>query len=234
MLFRKKPIVNAVDFHCHLLPKADHGSDSLETSAAQLKNLAAVGVTTIVATPHFYPEQDTVPEFLARRKAAYEELMSLHPAQEIVPAAEVAMNLDLPAMPELEKLCIGETNYILLEMPRERWTRWVFEGVYTVRRRGLQPILAHIDRYDISDVNEMLRQGVVAQVNGTAFDTAAGKRRYRQLFAEDAAQLLGSDTHGQSTEPEAFRDAIRYLGPLGENAMQNARAILAGKRYYER
>ena len=40
------------DFHAHILPGADHGSDGMETSLTQLALAEAAGVDTIIATPH--------------------------------------------------------------------------------------------------------------------------------------------------------------------------------------
>ena len=37
-----------VDFHSHILPGADHGSQNIRTSLAQLRHAAAAGVDTIV------------------------------------------------------------------------------------------------------------------------------------------------------------------------------------------
>ena len=57
-----------IDFHAHILPGADHGSDGLETSLRQLALAEEAGVDTIVATPHFYPQSDSFSEFLRRRE----------------------------------------------------------------------------------------------------------------------------------------------------------------------
>ena len=37
-----------VDFHSHILPRADHGSDSIETSLCQLESAAKAGVDTTI------------------------------------------------------------------------------------------------------------------------------------------------------------------------------------------
>ena len=85
-----------IDFHSHILPGADHGSDSLEMSLSQLENAKAAGVSTIVATPHFYPDVDNVPDFLARREKAYDMLCAENTTGiKIVKAAEVQLGLDL-------------------------------------------------------------------------------------------------------------------------------------------
>lgn len=43
----------SLDYHAHILPGCDHGSDSIETSLKQLGMASAVGIKTICATPHF-------------------------------------------------------------------------------------------------------------------------------------------------------------------------------------
>ena len=65
-----------VDFHAHVLPAADHGSDCLETSLAQLKMAVDAGVSDIFATPHFYVNADTVESFIERRERAFDLLQN--------------------------------------------------------------------------------------------------------------------------------------------------------------
>ena len=42
-----------VDFHTHILPGIDDGSDSVECSIEMLKQEAEQGISHVVATPHF-------------------------------------------------------------------------------------------------------------------------------------------------------------------------------------
>ena len=66
--------IEIADFHAHILPCADHGSDSVETSLWQLSSAANHGVTRIIATPHFYPHRHTVEAFSKRRDEAFNAL----------------------------------------------------------------------------------------------------------------------------------------------------------------
>ena len=71
-----------IDFHTHILPEVDDGSDSLETSIAMLRAEASQGIRRVVATPHFYAQHDTPERFLARRTEAelrLREEMAKHP-----------------------------------------------------------------------------------------------------------------------------------------------------------
>ena len=68
-----------IDFHCHLLPGMDFdGTDSPEESAKMCELLNSQGVATICATPHFYPWNEDVNAFLARRAAASRRAHALY------------------------------------------------------------------------------------------------------------------------------------------------------------
>ena len=41
------------DYHCHILPKMDDGSESVEMSIKMLEMMKLQGVDRIIATPHF-------------------------------------------------------------------------------------------------------------------------------------------------------------------------------------
>ena len=69
-----------VDFHSHILPKADHGSDSSAMSFCQLEIIVYGGTSRVVATPHFYPNHHTLDQFLTRRNASAARLASKLPA----------------------------------------------------------------------------------------------------------------------------------------------------------
>ena len=88
-----------IDFHCHILPKMDDGSDSINTSLAMLREEHTQGVNRVVLTPHFYCEEESIEAFLQRRKKAFSALqtaISDHPHADDIPelclGAEVAMS----------------------------------------------------------------------------------------------------------------------------------------------
>ena len=221
-----------VDFHSHILPCADHGSDGIETSCKQLQNAISAGVDTIVATPHFYLDSDTTEEFLARRDRAYEELVrqELHGVT-IIPAAEVTIFMGLETLEGLEKLCIGDTNYILLELPPEPWSVWIQETVYKIAAlRHLRPICAHIDRYSPSGCEKMLNMGANIQLNAEALLTNLRTRqRFESLISEGCIHVLGSDAHGDGEAAyKNFAHAMKRLGSMAEQLTNNARKILSG------
>ncbi len=220
-----------VDFHSHILPGADHGSDSLDMSLAQLGNAKKAGVDTIVATPHFYPNEDTVEQFIARREKAYSELVSAEThGIRIVKAAEVQLVTGIENLEGLERFCIEGTNYILVEFPSEPWPYGILDTVTEIiRTRRLRPICAHIDRYSYLGREKILNLNIDVQINATAFlDSRRHKKHYLSLVADDSVHILGSDTHGDGRLGyKNFSAAVKKIGDLMPYMTKNARKILA-------
>ncbi|MFR7718614.1 MAG: CpsB/CapC family capsule biosynthesis tyrosine phosphatase [Lachnospiraceae bacterium] len=44
------------DMHCHILPKLDDGSKSVDETIQAIEEGVRQGIRTMIATPHFYPE----------------------------------------------------------------------------------------------------------------------------------------------------------------------------------
>ena len=53
-----------IDWHSHILPKLDDGSEDLKQSLDMLAMLAEQGVQRVVATPHFRANKESVDAFL--------------------------------------------------------------------------------------------------------------------------------------------------------------------------
>ena len=111
-----------IDFHSHILPGIDDGSENVETSLQMIAALKEQGVDTICATSHFYATERTPQRFLFRREEAFEALKASLPADapKILLGAEVLYFPGIAHMEELPELCLEGTNLLLLEMPFER------------------------------------------------------------------------------------------------------------------
>lgn len=192
-----------IDFHAHILPGADHGSDSLDTSLYQVKSAENVGIDTIVATPHFYKNSDNISEFLNRREKSYNELISALKLNNInvniIKAAEVTLQVDLLSVDDLFPLCIDKTNYMLLEMPMNvAWTSWHYDAVDEIINRGVKPIIAHINRYSTFSLEKLFEKDVLFQINIEAFQSFISRKRILKFYNQGFVDLIGSDIHEQS------------------------------------
>lgn len=219
-----------IDFHAHILPRCDHGCSHCSVAQSQLLMMRAAGTGAVVATPHFYPSDVSVESFLDRRAGALAAMRHRLPLEDlpaVYPAAEVLVCPGLHEMEGLEKLTVSGTNVILLEMPFTRWGEALIHTVLGVRERGLTPVLAHIDRYELDEVQKLLRHGVQAQVNAEVFGALKNPRPYVELMRAGKVVALGSDLHGESkAHYKRFLRMQKKLGPLADEVFARSAELL--------
>ena len=225
-------MANIIDFHSHILPKADHGSDSSAMTFRQIELIVYGGTNKVVATPHFYPNRHTLEQFLTRRNSCAHHLSSRLPAfsPTIYVGAEVLVCEGMEQMGGLEKLCIEGTRTILLEMPMTAWTPKLYETVEAIKELGLEPVMAHIDRYPKNEVAKLLALGVKAQVNAPAFCSVLSRGHYLKLVDNGTVVAMGSDLHEAPTDGYAcFKKAKKVMGEeLLALLMTNSQKYLEG------
>lgn len=207
-----------IDWHSHVLPQMDDGSKSVEESLKLLKMFSAQGVNTVIATPHFYANDESLEKFLERRRESYERLSEALPedAPKILLGAEVCYYPGVSRLEGLSKLCIEGTHLLLLEMPFEKWTEHTLKEVKELAMQGrLTVILAHIERYIDEQgervFEELQNYGVLMQVNSSFFNRSATKRKALKLLANGGIQLIGSDTHNVSLRPPTLDTAYNTI-----------------------
>ncbi len=207
-----------VDFHSHILPCIDDGSQSVQESVELLKMLSEQGVETVVATPHFSADRESVEDFLKRRQASYEALCAELPQglPKIVLGAEVKYYGGISHLEDLRQLCVGESNMLLLELPMSKWTEYTIKELIDLSNsKGIVLVLAHIDRYlsfQDNDVWErLLGSGVLMQVNATFFTELRTRRKAFSLLKNNLLHFLGSDCHRVSTRPPYIGQAVGII-----------------------
>ena len=188
-----------IDFHTHILPTLDHGSESLLQSQKQLLRLSEANVKTVCATSHFYPNETTVGDFLGARKAALEELISTvtSPRPDIILGAEVLICEGLENMDGLENLCYEGTSVMLLELPlgATRISDHMHETVLAIRDKGIIPVLAHVDRYPRELIEPLVRDGIYAQINAVGVAGLLKVRHIEDWINDGFVVAIGSDYH---------------------------------------
>jgi len=191
--------MDVVDFHSHILPGADHGSENLETSLAQLKIAKKYSVNRIVATPHFYPSVHTLSGFLAMRNRAVDTLKQALTTElpQFKVGAEVLICEGLERFPSLEKLCFQNTKHIMLELPFFGFSEEYAETAGQIVDMGYNVILAHADRYPKEDIEVMLDYGVKnLQINASSLASVFKKKHIFNWIENGFVCMIGSDIHG--------------------------------------
>ena len=209
--------MTAIDFHTHILPKADHGCDSEEMAASQLSLLKNAGVGIAVATPHFYPHRHNITEFTEKINTSLSSLLTISPDKrpKIAVGAEVLICDGIDKMENIEALCIRGTRTMLLEMPLDAvWSKGLFDTVSRLIKKDITVVLAHVDRYlpeHKEDILYLLDIGAYAQINARAFKKLLLKRHLAPFIKSEQLAAFGSDIHGTS---ESFADAFADLKKL--------------------
>ena len=191
-----------IDWHSHILPGVDDGSRNVEESISILNMQMLQGVKTVVATPHFLANDDSVESFLERREKSYDELKNHLPenSPEILLGAEVKYYNGISKMADLHKLKIENSKLLLLEMPISKWTEYTVRELTELSCKGnMKIILAHIERYlslQRQGVWEMLfENGILFQVNASFFTSFMTKHKAISLLREGMIHFVGSDCH---------------------------------------
>ncbi len=207
-----------IDFHSHILPKMDDGSQSTQESLAMLKALSEQGVTRVVATPHFYANDESVFAFLERRKNSYDRLISCVTPDmpEIITGAEVRYYGGIGHLENLEALCVKGSRLILLEMPENRWTEYAIREIADISsERNLIPVLAHIERYIVYQNSEtlyrLLESGVLMQINASFLNGFFSRHKALNMLKKNQIHFIGSDCHNMSDRPPEIQKAVSII-----------------------
>lgn len=210
------------DFHCHFLPGIDDGSSSAEMSCEMLRLLSAQGVKKVAATPHFYLHNESVESFLSNRDGALETLENHLKGQnsefpDILTGAEVCIEHEMSLTSGLDRLCIGDTGYILLEIPFTGYSDWMAEEIFNICcKNRIKPILAHLERYFHSlsenQLGDLLSlDDVVVQINAVAFDMRSTAKFALGLIKSGLPVVFGSDAHNLLSRSPDLSRANKFL-----------------------
>ena len=218
---RETRITEFYDLHCHFLPGMDDGCQTPGEAIRLLEEQCRQGCRGVAATPHYYAKE-SIQSFLERRENAAARLAQAlkdrggAPIPSMVFGAEVAYRETLINEGELERLCLGKSRYLLLEMPFTPWTGRTLEGVERLANTwGIIPIIAHIERYsgiaEEAYLEELIDSDVLVQLNAGNFGNNKAGRKAMRLIREGKVQVLGTDSHNTGQRPPNMNLAIQSL-----------------------
>lgn len=231
-----------IDWHSHILPKMDDGSHNLAESILLVGMQESQGIDVVIATPHFYANDETVDSFLNRRESAYELLKNELPegSPQILLGAEVRYYQGISRMEGLKALRIENSKLLLLEMPMSSWTEYMIRELIELSGRSdIKIVLAHIERYlalqSQNTWNRILESGILMQVNAGFFNSFASRQKALRLLKEGNVQFIGSDCHNTTIRPPKIGKAFEIIKrKLGEEYIQQMNeygsALLTAKK----
>ena len=223
-----------LDVHTHILPGIDDGSRSVEQSLTMLRAEAEQGAKTVMLTPHYRATRESPAEFAGRRAAAEVRLREAVGDQEGLPAlycgAEVEFFEGLSHVEELEPLCIGGGSVMLIEMPFRPWNRRMLAEISALQQhRGVQPILAHIERYRSFQPKglweELSDRGVWLQCNTSFFRRWQTSRIAMSMLKRRLVDFVATDSHDLERRAPDLGAAMEKIGAkLGREALDFLRS----------
>lgn len=210
-IFKSKPEGAAAlcfdtDIHCHVVPGVDDGAKTAESAADLVERMQRWGIKRIVASPHV--TRDTFENNSANLDPAlgllHAELKKRGNNIEVSHAAEYRIDDLLSERMEANDLMTYPgTKYILIENSflQEPWN--LDQIVFDLQVRGLQPILAHPERYtyyhnDIGRYHRLHEAGLKMQINLLSLAEAYGPaeaKMARRMIKEGLVDFIGTDLH---------------------------------------
>lgn len=199
------------DYHCHILPEMDDGSESVEMSLKMLEMMKKQSIERVIATPHFYAHREkNVEDFLKKRQKAFDILKSANMSiTNIFLGAEVAIEKNLSDLSNIEDLSIQGTNLILFELPYRVLSDWMIEEIENISSEyKLTPVIAHIHRYlpyySKTDYEKVMQLDAVFQINAEAFGSFREFRFVKKLIKNEFPLIFGSDAHNVTDRKPNF------------------------------
>ncbi len=216
-----------------MLPKMDDGSSSTKESIEMLKESYSQGVTDVVLTSHFYPVDEKIEDFLERRDDSLKHLLSSIKDMDGIPklhlGAEVAYYYGISSSSKIKECCFKGSNYLLLEMPFERWDNSIVDDVINLKNKySLNVIIAHFERFlpykNKKHIKILYQNGFILQSNCEFFIRNETRREAFKWLKYIG--LLGTDSHNMNKRRPNMKECLdlinikhsEYLNAITDNS----------------
>ena len=204
-----------IDIHTHIMPRMDDGSESAAESVEMLAESYAQGVRTIGLTSHCVIHREhAIDTFLDRRARHLEELKAemanyKKPLPNLILGAEIYCDHDISQHEDIGKLCIENTNFLLMEFPDIKKFDWVAECIYALNVDGITPIIAHVDRYSayetiLSDFSDL---DLIYEIHAAKFTSFFGRRQIKKILQRGKRFIVSSDMHNMGNRISKMQEA---------------------------
>lgn len=217
------------DLHTHILPCVDDGASNMDIALKLLRMQSERGVERVLLTPHFYPLRESVEGFLKKREKSYTELLACIndvAMPQLMLGAEVRFSPKLMEL-DLRQLTVGQSNYLLLELPDTRTAPLLDVVVETLVSQNIIPIFAHIERCatfrnDPALLLKYIRKGALAQISINAL--CGSKSNFAVACLQHGlAHVISSDIHKSTDLVDVVK--LKKYAAIFERSDTFARAI---------
>jgi protein-tyrosine phosphatase len=193
-----------LDIHSHIIFGIDDGAKTIEDSIKLLHQAIDQDIDHIIATPHY---NDFIKkDFFEKRDAHCAEIMEYAKSNalniDIEYGCEISFQIDWDRFNHFDECAIRE-KYLLLEFSDIEIPDNVMETIFSIRKKGFIPIIAHPERsYKIQDdveiVKELHRLGCLFQLDAGSLKNHFGKdamKTAQKFMKMNLYHFVGSDAH---------------------------------------
>lgn len=205
-----------IDLHTHILPKVDDGAGSVEEAFQLIQLLRKQDVSKIVCTPHFDPTKLSLEDFISRRKEAMQLLVEAEVP--LLVGSETMLHEFLFYYPELDRLCIENSRYLLLELPPgDKWTKSSIQLLERlISTYDVIPIIAHVERYHrenkgLKFIHKLIHLGCIIQMNTSSIADRNYRKQAMHIMKSGLIDVLGSDCHSLGKRPPIIMEALEII-----------------------
>ena len=224
-----------IDFHIHILPGIDDGSQNWDETLQLARQCADFGITHVVATPH--GSRENLARVIEARDALLAEFRAKLSQENIpltiLPGLEYSADgHSTDSALETPECRCGNPSYpnrpMLVELPFKVNLSFAANLLFNAQLKNVTLILAHPERYDgflknINFLKELMDKGLILQFNsdnfrGGLFRNAIPKNIIKLIEHAKDQVVIGSDAHHPVHRPAALADARkRITDTLGED-----------------
>jgi protein-tyrosine phosphatase len=221
-----------IDLHCHILPGADDGAQSLDDALDMARTAVADGITTMVAAVHTADPRGVrnAPEEV---RAAAEALdlalrrdgipLSLFCAHEVMITEQLSRQLRAGELVTVA----DRRGHLLVELPALMVPLCAEQVLFEAMAQGVTPVLVHPEKNlevqrDLSIAQRMVDRGCLIQIDADSIDGRVPREVERtavSLLRQGLAHIVATDGHWPTERPpvlSAAREHVRKL--LGDRA----------------
>lgn len=230
-----------IDIHSHVLPAIDDGSKEMDMTLKMLEIAIDRGTDKIVATPHyrtgyFENNYEDVKKIVDEVNAIVKsKAMSI----QVVLGQEIFLDSHTLEMYKKGVIgCIGNTKYMLVELPMDSMAKNSLDIIYELKLKGVKPIIAHPERYSYiierpSLINSFVEEGCLFQINAGSITGLFGKKVQKTseiLIEHRICNFIASDAHSIGRRCPGIKEGFEIVEnlnkDLAKDVMNNPQILL--------
>ena len=217
-----------IDFHIHILPGIDDGSQNWDETLKLARQSADFGITHLVATPHgsgadlalLLPKRDKLLEEFRQRLQDEQIPLTVLPGLEY--SADGHSSDSALATPECR--CGNpdvQNRPMLVELPFTVNLEFAANLLFNAQIKNVTLILAHPERYDgflkkIDFLKDLMDKGLYLQFNSNNFKggflhNSIPKAILKLIEYAKEQVIVGSDAHHPEYRPAGLFDARKKI-----------------------